>query len=218
MTGTNAHEYQNLECDSSNRLLERDAQQVLGRYEEAADHTLQAGRGRVRMGQLCFEAAAYPEAVEDWLSAAECFLQATAAKQAADVLELLHRVEAAGTIPPERPDLRAVLQQRAQGLRDLHQKIQEFRRRCDLHRPPLDVADAQTLRWLLQHVRDLPGLPWLHEAISRLAAGLGQPDLAAAHRAWAATFDPDHANGKAGAGPTAGIIPGADPRLINGPP
>ena len=33
------------------------------------------------MGQLCFEAEEYEDAVEDWLSAVACFLEATAREQ-----------------------------------------------------------------------------------------------------------------------------------------
>src|SRR4051794_19241307 len=117
MTGTMAREYQNLERESSGQLMEHDSRWVLGRYEEAAYHALQAGRGRARMGQLCFESEESAEAVEDWLSAAACFLRATARKQAADIVDVLHRLEAEGKVPAGRPDLQAALRERDQGLR-----------------------------------------------------------------------------------------------------
>ena len=71
------------------------------------------------MGQLCFEAEAYGEAVEDWLSAVDCFLLATAPKRAEYILAILHRLETDGSIPGERLDLVAALRVREQALHEL---------------------------------------------------------------------------------------------------
>ncbi len=150
--------------------------------------------GRTRMGQVCLEAEEYAEAVADWLSAADCFLQATARKQAADVLDVLHRLEADGKVPAERPDLRAVLRQRKRGLKDLTEKVEQFLRSFGPQGYRLDTADERTLEFLRERVRDLPGLPLLHYAIFRQASDLGQQELAARHLVWATTFDPDNAN------------------------
>jgi hypothetical protein len=193
MTETKAREYHDLELESSNELLEHDSRLLLGRYEEAAYHALQAGRCRARMGQLCFEAEEYAEATEDWLSAAACFLLATAREQAAGVLDVLHH-QVEGKIPAERPDLREAVRQRDQELKDLNQRVQQFLRSFGLGGYQVDVAEERTLGFLRQQVRDLPGLPLLHYAIFRQASDLGQRDLAAEHLVWAATFDPENAN------------------------
>lgn len=89
MIATQRDEYRALERETSNFLLEQDSRRALGRYEEAAYDALQAGRGRARMGQLCFASEQHAEAVEDWLSATACFLQATAKKPALELLEFL---------------------------------------------------------------------------------------------------------------------------------
>jgi tetratricopeptide (TPR) repeat protein len=194
MTGTKAPEYRDLEHESSSQLMEYDSRRVLGRYPEAAYHALQAGCGRARMGQLGFEAGEYAEAVEDWLSAVECFLLATAPKQAAGVLNGLHRLEADGKIPEARPELLDGLRQREQGLKDLNQRVQRFLRDCGLQGHRVDVAADRALHFLLQQVRDLPGYPLLHYAIFRQASDLRKQDLADEHLIWATTLDPDNAN------------------------
>jgi hypothetical protein len=194
MTGTKSAEYRDLEHESSSRLLEHDSRRVLGRYEEAAYHALQAGTGRDRMGRLCFQAGEFAEAAEDWLSAVACFLLATANQQAAGVLELLRRLEADGKIPAERSDLVGTLRGREREWKDLNERIQQFLRDFGRQGHQLDVADQSTLRFLLRHVRDLPGLASLHYAIFRQATALGQEELADRHLAWAATFDPGNPN------------------------
>jgi hypothetical protein len=194
MTGTKAHEYDNLERESSSQLMEHDSRQVLGRYEEAAYAALQAGRGRARMGQLCFEAEEYVEATEDWLSAAACLLLATETKHAARVLDLLHRLDVDGKIPAERPDLHATLRERDQELTDLKERMQQFLRNLGLQGHQVDVADERTLRFLLDHVRDLPGFARLHYLIFRQASDLRQQPLADKHLVWAAAFEPDNPN------------------------
>jgi hypothetical protein len=194
MTGTKARDYENLERESSSQLMEHDSRRVLGRYEEAAYAALQAGRSRTRMGYLCLEAEEYGEATEDWLSAVACFLLATATKPAADVLDALHRLEAEGKIPAERADLHATMRERDRGLTDLNERMQQFLHNFGLQGYQVDVADQRTLRFLLEHVRDLPGFARLHYAIFRQASRLGPEQLADNHLRWAATFDPDNPN------------------------
>jgi hypothetical protein len=194
MIAIKAQEYQDLEHESSSQLLEHDSRRVLGRLEEAAYHALQAGRNRTKMGQHCFEAQEYAEAAEDWLSAVECFLLATARKQAAVVFDLLIRLEVDGKIPVERPDLVAALRNSNQRLRDVEQGIQAFLRDFALHGYQVDTPDERALRFLQEQVRHLPGFAILHYAIFRQAEGLGQRELGAKHLFWAATFDPENAN------------------------
>jgi hypothetical protein len=78
------------------------------------------------MGQLRFEAEEYAEAAEDWLSAASCFLLAASRKQAADILEVVHRMETAGKLPADRPDLHDALRKHEQELKKLDQAAQPF--------------------------------------------------------------------------------------------
>ena len=70
------------------------------------------------MGQLSYVAEEYPEAAEDWLSAVNCFLLANARKEAGDVLDRLHLMEAEGKIPAARSDLLAALRECEQGLKE----------------------------------------------------------------------------------------------------
>jgi tetratricopeptide (TPR) repeat protein len=193
MTGTKGREYRDLELETSNHLMRHDSRRGLGRYEEAAYHALQAGLGRVRMGQFCWDAEEYTQAVEDWLSAAGCFVLATACRQATESLNHLHRLEAEGKIPARRLDLHAALREHDQGLKDLMQRVQQFGRDVMVQGHRLEVPDDRTLRFLQRSVRDLPGYSWLHYAIFRQAAGLGQQELADKHLAWAAAFDPEDA-------------------------
>jgi tetratricopeptide (TPR) repeat protein len=194
MIATQQHEYHVLERESSDLLLEHDSRRVLGRFEEAAYDALQAGRGRARMGQLRFAAGEYAEAIEDWLSAIECFLRATAKKQASDLLTLLHKMEAEGKLPAERPDLHAALREREQGLGDLSQREQRFLREIALQGHQIDRPEERTLDFLLQQVRGLPGLALLHYAIYRQASDLRRQELAVQHLVWATTFDAANAN------------------------
>jgi hypothetical protein len=194
MSVTQQQVYHDLERESSDFLLEHDSRRVLGRYAEAAYDALQAGERRARMGQLCFEAGEYAEAVEDWLSAVECFLRATAKKRGAEILALLHRLEADDKLPAERPNLYAALREREQGLNDLRQREQQFLREFALQGHQIDRPEERTLDFLQQQVRSLPGLALLQFAIYRQAWDLGRQELAAQHLVWATTFDPDNAN------------------------
>jgi hypothetical protein len=189
MTGTKTTEYQSLARASSSEMLDYDSRWVLGRYEKAASHALRAATARARMAQLCLDAGEYAEAVEDWLSAAGCFLQATARQEAGTVLCILHGLEADGRFPLGRADLNAAFRERERELESLNHKVQQLLR--DLQCRRLDVADEQTLHFLLEQVRELPGLALLHSAISQQAAVLGQGELGKTHLAWAKTFDPD---------------------------
>ena len=143
MIGTKADEYQHLAHESSSRILEYESRWVLGRYEEAAYHALQAGTDRTRMGRLSAEAEEWSEAVEDWLSAVACFLRATARKQAADVLELLHRLDGDGKIPMARPDLHAALRERERELDELNEKVEQLLHNFGLQGHQVDMADER---------------------------------------------------------------------------
>src|SRR3954447_21271755 len=102
MTDLRTPEYRHLALESSNHLMEHDSRTVLGRYEEAAHHALQAGILRERMGQLSYEVQDYKRATADWLSAVACYLLATASEPAVAVLDALHRLEADGLFPTEQ--------------------------------------------------------------------------------------------------------------------
>jgi hypothetical protein len=119
MIATKRQEYFQLEQESSSQLMEFDSRRALGRYEEAAHHALQAGAARARMGRLGFEANEFVEAVEDWLSACECFILAGATQRVADVLADLHQLEREGKFPEERSDLSAALRERDQCFAEL---------------------------------------------------------------------------------------------------
>lgn len=194
MSATEQHQYRDLQRESSNFLMEHDSRRVLGRYAEAAYDALEAGRRRARMGQLCYAAGEYAEAFEDWLSAAECYLQGTGKKQAAEILSLLQRVEADSKMPATHLDLHAALREREHGLDELRQREQRFLRDLTLQGRQIDRADERTLEFLLEQVRGLPGLALLHYMIYRQASDLGRQDLAERHLVWAATFDPDNAS------------------------
>jgi hypothetical protein len=124
MTAAQEREYHDLELESSNELLAHDSRRVLGRFEEAARHALQAGRARARMGQLRFAAGDYSGAAEDWLSAAACFLQASAGEPATAALNEVRRLGAEGRLAAARPDLAAALAEREQQLADLNWRAQ----------------------------------------------------------------------------------------------
>ncbi len=119
MTAAETTEYQTLQRESSNHLLEHDSRLVLGRYEEAARHMLEAGLQRVRMGRIQFEARRFVEAAEDWLSAAECFLRANDATRAGDTIRELAGMRNEGVIPGDRADLIEALRDRERRLQKL---------------------------------------------------------------------------------------------------
>jgi hypothetical protein len=175
----------------------------VGWYEVAAYAALQAGIERERMGRMMIEAGEVVFAAEDWLSAAACFLLATAPARSSALLDEVRRLDAEGKVPTDRRDMHAALREHGQGLETLIERIARFRRELDERHT--EVPDPQTLDYLLKQVRDLPGLADLHAAIHQQAAALGRQELADKHLAWAKAFDPAAnaatGNGLAGNGP-----------------
>lgn len=128
MIATQTSEYRQLALDSSNSLMDWDAGRALGRHEEAAVAVRRAGELRRQMGQLCLADGDYPQAAADWLSAAACFVQATAADEAE---ELVHRVTdmvRQDQIPAERKDIWAALSERQEEVRKLRERVIEVDR------------------------------------------------------------------------------------------
>ena len=184
MTGTIPSEYRDLALDSSNEMMAYDSRWVLGRYAEAAWHILQAGHGRLRMGQMMFDVGDLTQAAADWLSAAACFDLATDPKRMREALDRAQQLDREGKIPPERRDLHAALKEREQQFDELGRKLKQFRQ-----------DEAPTIRarqiCLVAHPsRELPGSPHLHANISGQAMAHGQQALAVESLDWALRFDP----------------------------
>jgi hypothetical protein len=116
MTGTQGDEYRRLALESSNLLMEYDSRTVLGRYEEAAERVRQAGKQRFRMGQIAYDAKEFAAAAEDWLSAAECFLQGSVPESAETAVIAVQQMRAEDLLPARRLDLLAALHERENGL------------------------------------------------------------------------------------------------------
>jgi tetratricopeptide (TPR) repeat protein len=193
MTATKENDYRELESASSNLLMEWDGRWCLGRYEEATYAVWRAGRLRLRMGRLSFDAGNFTAAAEDWLSAAACFLEADAEERANEALQLVRELAAQGRLPAERTDLLAALREREEGLLQLRQEVQDFHARLLKHLLPSNPRDEDRLNFLVQQVREMPGYAPLHYQIYKLALKLGQDGLAAKHIRWAATFNPNSA-------------------------
>jgi tetratricopeptide (TPR) repeat protein len=147
---------------------------------------------RERMGQLSLAAQEYAGAAEDWLSSAECYLQACAQDDAVRALEGAQKLEAAGHLPPGRGDVTAALREREEGVRRLRRKIEAFWAAWRAAGFKAPEASEDALAFLRRQVRDLPGFAMLHFLIARQAGRLGRQDLAARHLMWAARFDPGH--------------------------
>jgi hypothetical protein len=122
MTRTEEQEYRRLELESSNLLMERDGRRALGQYAESALATRRAAELRERMGQLRQQSGQFVEAVEDWLSASACYLQADGLADAQAVVHKLEELEHRGCIPVQRADLLALLQRRKQEVREFNKK------------------------------------------------------------------------------------------------
>jgi hypothetical protein len=119
MTATKSPAYRQLALDSSNDMIEHDADRTLGRYPKAAWHILRAGNARVHMGQIMFAAGEFVLAAEDWLSAAACFYLATDLGRMRVAFELAEKLDQDGKIPSERRDLHAALKQREEQIKTL---------------------------------------------------------------------------------------------------
>ena len=114
MTRTEEQEYRRLELESSNLLMEQDGRRVLGQFAESALAARRAAELRERMGHLRKQSGQFVEAVEDWLSASACYLQAHGLADAQAVIHELEELEQRGCIPAQRADLLAILQRRKQ--------------------------------------------------------------------------------------------------------
>ena len=116
MTSANGSEYRQLELDSSNLLLEADRWRALGKYELSAYAMLNAGRVRLRMGQIVFTDNAIQLAAEDWLSSADCFVQASDEKRAEVPLDIVRKLRDEKRLPPDRRDLFDGIEERERSL------------------------------------------------------------------------------------------------------
>ncbi|MBX9580259.1 MAG: hypothetical protein K2X87_08115 [Gemmataceae bacterium] len=182
-------EYKRLALDSSNEMMDYDGDRGLGRYEPAARHVRAAGAGRERMARLAFDAGEYRWAASGWLSAAACFDRLPDLGRMRACLGRAQELERRGKIPPEYPRLFGALRERERELIDLERRLAAF----DAEYARLDGSgdDRATLDWLLEQVRELPGLPALHHRIARHAERLGDHDLARRHLDWADVFEAD---------------------------
>lgn len=189
MTITTDPEYRRLALDSSNEMMEYDGDMGLGRYEKAAGHIREAGRGRDRMARLGFDAGDYEWAAAGWLSAADCYCKGADLDRMRACLGRAIDLERAGKIPAEMEYLSVALRRRKRELAKLERRLARF----DAEAARLDAAgdDPAALDWLLGQVRDLPGLPRLHQRIAAHADRLGRAELAAEHRRWAEVFAAD---------------------------
>jgi hypothetical protein len=144
------------------------------------------------MGNTARDAGELRWAVENFLSANDCFLKAAQRDRSEMALQQARELYAQAGLEAVRPDLKRIIRQREAGLRKLartERKILDgFRARG--FQP--DVPNGAALEYLKQAVRDLPGYAPLHWLIARQAAGLGQSQLAREHAAWAADFDPEN--------------------------
>ena len=194
MSSVNRSEYRQLEIDSSNLLFEADRCRVLGRYELSAYAMFNAGRVRLRMGQIVFSDNEVQFAAEDWLSSADCFLHASDDKRAEVPLDIVRKLRDEHRLPPDRKDLLESIQERERGLSVLREQVRNFLRGLATTGFRLESPNQESLTSLLRQVPNLPGYPQLHYLIYRLASSLDARDLAAFHIHWAATFEPSNPN------------------------
>jgi hypothetical protein len=189
---TDNPEYRKLRLDSSNDLIRHDARRGDGEYEQAALHARQAGLARQQMAAMAFAAGEYVRAASDWLSAAACFHLATDPERMRDALASAQQLEREGRIPAENRHVFAALREREEDARELGEKIRQFRADLDRKGGLMASGDTARLDWLLGRVRELPGYPWLHVAISFQARRSGQDQLADQHLTWAVRFEPEN--------------------------
>lgn len=190
MTAARTPEYRKLALDSSNEMMDYDGDWVLGRYPKAALHIREAGFGRLRMGQIMFDAGDYTQAAADWLSAAACFYLVPDLERMRDAFERVRQIDQVGHIPAERRDIRAAIQEREEQLRTLEEKLNQFRQECSREVISTHNTRQEALDWLLRQVRELPGFPNLHTAIAHQAIRLRQFQFAFKHLEWAEKFAP----------------------------
>jgi tetratricopeptide (TPR) repeat protein len=184
-------EYRKLELDSSNDMMDHDADRTLGRYAKAALHMRDAGLMRLRMGQMMFDANDYAQAAADWLSAAACFYLATDSKRMQDALDRARKLRDEGKIPPERRDIHEALKEREEQVKELEDKLARFSSDYFDLVGPEQITSPKALDFLLGRVRELPGFAALHAAITSHAGRLGQRTLAVQHLDWATKIEPN---------------------------
>jgi|GEM_PF-6036274 len=184
MNATTSPEYRKLALDSSNEMMDHDAERALGRYPLAAWHMLQTGKLRVQMGQMMFDEGRFVQAAADWLSAAACFDLVPDLERMREAFERVRKLKQEGKIPPERRGIHAAFKEREEQIEMLERKLAQFQEEYDR------VSDQNALDWLLAQVRELPGFPPLHLAITQVATRLGQQSRASEHLAWAEKFTP----------------------------
>ncbi|QJW96200.1 tetratricopeptide repeat protein [Frigoriglobus tundricola] len=187
---TNA-EYRKLALDSSNDMIDHDADRGLGRYPKAAWHMLQAGITRVRMGQMMFDAQEFVWAAEDWLSASACFYLATDLDRMRATFDRVRKLDQEGKIPPERRDIHAAIKEREEQIKTLYQRLTDFHAEYAHLFGQAQAASHERLKFVRKHVREFPGFAPLHFTIYQQARDLGEAPLAAEHLRWAAEFAPD---------------------------
>lgn len=181
-------EYKRLNLDSSNEMMEYDGDRGLGRYEKAARHIREAGFGREQMARLALAASDYRWASANSTCAADCFRQATDPARMRASLGRAQDLERQGKIPPQHRHIVRAIREREGELADLEQRLAAF----DAEYTERALGDDRaTLDWLIERVRDLPGLPRLHERVALHAGRVGDHDLARRHLDWAAVFAAD---------------------------
>jgi hypothetical protein len=142
------------------------------------------------MGAILRDAGDWEGAAEDFLSAADCYLQAAHGDKARTTLEQARQMSSGKGIEASRPDLGQILKEREEELQNVQQKEQSILDSFSARGFRPAVPDEEALRYLLQAVRELPGLAPLHWVIFLQANGLGKDGLAREHLRWAANFDP----------------------------
>jgi tetratricopeptide (TPR) repeat protein len=193
-------EYDDLTLKSSNLMLQGDSRKALGRYEETAQCYRQAGELRRSMGEAKYQCEDFELAAEDWLSAAACFVEATDAESARDLVLKVRELKAAHQLPAERQDLLTALQVREQEIAQLAKNILQFLNTFDVRGNSKVQTTEDPLAMLLVYRQTLPGFWRLHWAIFHQASVKSNGDLAFYHVLWASLFDPANVNIAAVAG------------------
>ena len=199
MTNQMPDQYRELVLQSSNLLLEGDLSRVLGCYEEAALKRFKAGEQRKQMGTIAARIGKPVFAFEDWLSASACYLEATAVKEAVDVLAQLTDMEKQGAILPNRRDLFDALTERRAELTKLKDTVERFESLFHKYTERHGLASPNDgfREFLLHWRRELPGFFYLHYALACQAEARGETEKVREHLKWAREFCIEDAHGVA---------------------